>query len=77
MNLFIFSAAQNPKILSKLETILQRWVSCMQLILNEAEQIRREADDVGPSEELTYWRKRMTCLNAYYWFLELYMNLRA
>ncbi|BHF74641.1 hypothetical protein SprV_0501772700 [Sparganum proliferum] len=49
--------------LAKLENLLRRWTVQIQLVLNEAEQIRREADDVGPSAELAYWRMRMAKFN--------------
>ncbi|VDL91883.1 unnamed protein product, partial [Schistocephalus solidus] len=49
--------------LAKLENILHSWTAQIQLVLNEAEQIRREADDVGPSAELAYWRMRMAKFN--------------
>ncbi|VDN34973.1 unnamed protein product [Dibothriocephalus latus] len=49
--------------LAKLENILHNWTVQIQLVLNEAEQIRREADDVGPAAELAYWRMRMAKFN--------------
>lgn len=32
-------------------------------MLAEGEQIRREADNIGPRAELDYWKKRMTKFN--------------
>ncbi len=32
-------------------------------VLAESEQIRREADNIGPRAELDYWKKRMTKFN--------------
>jgi dynein heavy chain len=32
-------------------------------VLAESEQIRREADSIGPRAELDYWKKRMTKFN--------------
>lgn len=28
-------------------------------VLNESEQLRKDADDLGPRDELYYWKKRM------------------
>lgn len=33
-------------------------------ILTESEQMRREADDVGPQAELNHWKKRMAKFNS-------------
>lgn len=32
-------------------------------VLAESEQIRREADNIGPRAELDYWKRRMTKFN--------------
>ena len=34
-------------------------------MLAESEQMRREADDIGPTAELTYWKSRMAKFNKY------------
>ena len=33
-------------------------------VLVESEQMRKEADDIGPSAELDHWKKRMSKFNA-------------
>ncbi len=35
----------------------------LEKVLAESEQIRREADNIGPRAELDYWKKRMTKFN--------------
>lgn len=32
-------------------------------VLTESDQIRREADNIGPRAELDYWKKRMAKFN--------------
>ena len=36
---------------------------CLQ-VLAESEQMRKEADDVGPKAELDHWKKRMAKFNT-------------
>lgn len=36
---------------------------CIWQVLAEAEQIRKEADNVGPRAELDFWKRRMTKFN--------------
>lgn len=35
----------------------------LQQVLAESEQMRREADDIGPRAELEHWKKRMSKFN--------------
>lgn len=32
-------------------------------VLAESDQLRKEADDLGPRAELDHWKKRMACFN--------------
>ena len=52
-------------MLEKLEELLQTWYKQIEQVLAESEQIRREADDIGPSAELLYWKSRMAKFNTY------------
>ncbi len=47
-----------------MEELLGLWCRQIEKVLTESEQIRREADDVGPSAELNYWKMRMAKFNA-------------
>ena len=56
-------AAASSETTEKLETLLGHWCKQIETVLAESEQIRREADDVGPSAELEHWKKRMATFN--------------
>nr|QWY73219.1 dynein heavy chain 5 [Hofstenia miamia] len=58
------AAAQSSETTEKLETLLELWCKEIETVLAESEQIRREADDVGPSAELDHWKKRMATFNS-------------
>ncbi|PAA86956.1 hypothetical protein BOX15_Mlig012039g1 [Macrostomum lignano] len=57
------AAVHSSEMMEKLEKLLLQWAKEIEQVLNESEQIRREADDVGPSAELLYWKSRMTRFN--------------
>lgn len=60
-----YQAASNSREFVKhMEELLFVWCRQIEQVLTESEQIRREADDVGPSAELVYWRNRMTKFNS-------------
>jgi len=50
-------------MVKRMEELLSVWHRQIELILTESEQVRREADDVGPSAELQYWKSRMCKFN--------------
>ncbi|NXC51172.1 DYH5 protein, partial [Penelope pileata] len=52
------------EITEKLEEALMIWIKQIRQVLVESEQMRREADDVGPSAELEYWKSRMSSFNS-------------
>jgi len=56
--------ANNSETLEKLEELLASWSKQIEQVLTESEQIRREADDIGPSAELCYWKSRMAKFNT-------------
>ncbi len=56
--------ANNGEIVDKVEELLALWSRQIEQVLTESEQIRREADDIGPSAELNYWKTRMAKFNT-------------
>ncbi|KAL5009929.1 hypothetical protein ScPMuIL_012234 [Solemya velum] len=56
-------AASNTDILEKMETLLGTWSKQIEQVLAQSEQMRREADDIGPTAELAYWKSRMAKFN--------------
>jgi len=55
----IIAAANNPEILEAAEQCAIKWCKEIEQILTESEQMRKEADDIGPRAELDHWKKRM------------------
>ncbi|CAF3405686.1 unnamed protein product [Rotaria sp. Silwood1] len=55
--------ASNNEYLGYIEETMKKWIQQMKEVLAESEQIRREADDIGPRAELNYWKRRMTKFN--------------
>ena len=53
----------NIELVNQLEELLSVWQRQIEQVLAESEQVRREADDVGPSAELHYWKTRMAKFN--------------
>ena len=63
--LLFLRSANNSDTLEKIEELLAAWSKQIEQVLTESEQIRREADDIGPSAELTYWKTRMAKFNTW------------
>ena len=55
----ITAAVTKPDLVEAAEKCTQGWCKEIEQILAWSEQMRREADDVGPRAELQYWKKRM------------------
>ncbi|KAK3724620.1 hypothetical protein RRG08_041104 [Elysia crispata] len=55
--------ASNTESLEKLEELFSLWSKQIEQVLAESEQMRREADDIGPTAELAYWKSRMAKFN--------------
>ena len=55
----ILAAATNPELVAAAETCTQQWCKEIQQILTRSEQMRKEADSVGPRAELEHWKTRM------------------
>lgn len=53
----------NTEVTEKLEEVVTIWIKQIRQVLVESEQMRREADDLGPSAELEHWKTRMSTFN--------------
>uniref|UniRef100_A0A5F8GJ93 Dynein axonemal heavy chain 5 n=1 Tax=Monodelphis domestica TaxID=13616 RepID=A0A5F8GJ93_MONDO len=49
--------------LEKIESCMKVWIKQTEQILAENNQLRTEADDLGPRAELDYWKKRLCKFN--------------
>ncbi|XP_060921113.1 dynein axonemal heavy chain 5 [Labrus mixtus] len=58
------AAANNRELVERLEGVVSVWTNQIKQVLTESEQIRKEADDVGPSAELEHWKRRMVTFNS-------------
>ncbi|KAL2308160.1 hypothetical protein Nmel_001164 [Mimus melanotis] len=58
------TAGTNIEVTEKLEEVVMIWIKQIRQVLVESEQIRREADDVGPSAEVEHWKSRMSSFNS-------------
>uniref|UniRef100_A0A8B9DK17 Dynein axonemal heavy chain 5 n=1 Tax=Anser cygnoides TaxID=8845 RepID=A0A8B9DK17_ANSCY len=61
--LFFDFEGSNREVTEKLEEALMIWIKQIRQVLVESEQMRREADDIGPSAELEHWKSRMSSFN--------------
>ncbi|CAH3041642.1 unnamed protein product [Pocillopora meandrina] len=58
------AAASSSETLEQIEEIVTAWIKQIEQVLAESEQMRKEADDVGPKAELDHWKKRMAKFNS-------------
>jgi len=58
-------AGKNTELVEKMEALFNVWHSQIEQVLTEHEQIRREADNIGPDVELQYWKNRMDKFHMY------------
>ncbi|XP_069476735.1 dynein axonemal heavy chain 5-like [Ambystoma mexicanum] len=58
------TAGGNSEVIEKLEGALMVWIKQIEQVLVESEQMRKEADDIGPLAELEYWKSRMASFNS-------------
>ena len=68
-------AASNTESLEKLEELLGTWSKQIEQVLAESEQMRREADDIGPTAELAYWKSRMAKFNKWVFLVTEHSNV--
>lgn len=57
------SVVNNTEALEKIEACIKVWIKQIEQVLAESEQLRKEADDLGPRAELDHWKKRMSKFN--------------
>ncbi|XP_026120715.1 dynein heavy chain 5, axonemal isoform X1 [Carassius auratus] len=57
------AVANNAEALEKIEACMKTWVKQIEQVLAESDQLRKEADDLGPRAELDHWKKRMSRFN--------------
>ncbi|XP_048224317.1 dynein axonemal heavy chain 5 [Perognathus longimembris pacificus] len=55
--------ASSPETLEKVEACMKVWIKQTEQVLAENNQLRKEADDVGPRAELEHWKKRLSKCN--------------
>ncbi|XP_073341884.1 dynein axonemal heavy chain 5 isoform X2 [Pagrus major] len=57
------AAANSTETTEKIEACMKVWIKQIEQVLAESEQLRKEADDLGPRAELDHWKKRMSRFN--------------
>uniref|UniRef100_A0A4W3HHM2 Dynein, axonemal, heavy chain 5 n=1 Tax=Callorhinchus milii TaxID=7868 RepID=A0A4W3HHM2_CALMI len=57
------SIANSTEALEKIEACMKVWNRQIEQVLAESDQLRKEADDLGPRAELDHWKKRMSRFN--------------
>ncbi|KAI9325129.1 dynein heavy chain, N-terminal region 1-domain-containing protein [Obelidium mucronatum] len=58
------NAAHFPEVVNALEGLVTEWCKQIEQVLAESEQMRKEADDIGPNAELAHWKARMVKFNS-------------
>jgi dynein heavy chain len=54
----------HPDIVNTVENLVTEWCKQIEQVLAESEQMRKEADDIGPNAELVHWKARMVKFNS-------------
>lgn len=57
-------AANSAEDLMLVEQCFTGWCKQIEQVLAESDQMRKEADDIGPKAELDHWKKRMAKFNS-------------
>ncbi|XP_059194328.1 dynein axonemal heavy chain 5 [Centropristis striata] len=57
------TAANSTETTEKIEACMKVWIKQIEQVLAESDQLRKEADDLGPRAELDHWKKRMSRFN--------------
>ncbi|XP_019376784.1 PREDICTED: dynein heavy chain 5, axonemal [Gavialis gangeticus] len=54
------AVANSTESLERVEGCMKVWLKQIEQVLAENNQLRKEADDLGPQAELDYWKKRLS-----------------
>ncbi|XP_070978962.1 dynein axonemal heavy chain 5-like [Oncorhynchus clarkii lewisi] len=57
------AVANSAEATEKIEACMKVWIKQIEQVLAESDQLRKEADDLGPRAELDHWKKRMSRFN--------------
>ncbi|KAM4687754.1 dynein axonemal heavy chain 5 [Discoglossus pictus] len=57
------TVANSSEGLEKIEQCMKVWIKQIEQVLAESNQLRKEADDLGPRAELDHWKKRLSKFN--------------
>ncbi|XP_029359358.1 dynein heavy chain 5, axonemal isoform X2 [Echeneis naucrates] len=57
------AAAGSTETTEKIEACMKVWIKQIEQVLAESDQLRKEADDLGPRAELEHWKRRMSRFN--------------
>ncbi|KAI5105653.1 dynein heavy chain 5, axonemal isoform X1, partial [Silurus meridionalis] len=57
------AVANSTEAMEKIEACMKIWIKQIEQVLAESDQLRKEADDLGPRAELDHWKKRMSRFN--------------
>ncbi|XP_028289911.1 dynein heavy chain 5, axonemal [Gouania willdenowi] len=58
------AATNNSELLEQLEGVVSAWANQIAQTLTESEQLRKEADGVGPWAELEHWKRRLVTFSS-------------
>lgn len=56
-------AANSMETLEHIEACMKVWIKQIEQVIAENDQLRKEADDLGPRAELDHWKKRLSKFN--------------
>ncbi|XP_066479011.1 dynein axonemal heavy chain 5 [Tiliqua scincoides] len=56
-------AANSMETLEHIEACMEVWIKQIEQVIAENDQLRKEADDLGPRAELDHWKKRLSKFN--------------
>ncbi|XP_078247829.1 dynein axonemal heavy chain 5 isoform X3 [Pogona vitticeps] len=56
-------AANSTETLERIEACMKAWIKQIEQVIAENNQLRKEADDLGPRAELDHWKKRLSKFN--------------